>query len=153
MIRLLVVLLALTLISTSFYNKKKVKKYESWEQYFDENLWLKEGIDNYFPDTSILNQLHLPKEQQWILFVGNWCSDTRDLLPKFLKVAKLKNWNIHIDALFALGPKKKGKVAKEFKVTKVPTFVLINNQKEIGRIEESVNESIEKALLELCKTN
>ncbi len=121
--------------------------------------WLTNGIDEYKPDAASLQYLKQHMGQyQLLIAIGTWCGDSKDLLPKLFKV--LQELNINYSDLMMIGmdrekttlTKEGKKLRKQFKITLLPTFILVNNNgDEIGRIEESVNKSVEADLAEIIK--
>ncbi len=121
--------------------------------------WLTTGIDEYKPDAASLQYLrqHIGK-YKLAIYLGTWCGDSKDLVPKLFRV--LQDLNIRYDELMMVGmdrekttlTKEGKKLVKKFKIKLLPTFVLIDEQgHEAGRIEESVNKSIEADLAEIIK--
>jgi thiol-disulfide isomerase/thioredoxin len=113
--------------------------------------WFKEGMDKYSPNDSDVNKLKSRLKNNklsFIVFGGTWCDDTRELLPEFYKTMKLAEVNENRITLYALDRDKACGIAipKEYNITNVPTFIIIEDGKEIGRIVESVDISLERDL-------
>lgn len=117
--------------------------------------WLPTGIEEYSPDAAAVSFLekNLP-HYQLLVFMGTWCGDTKDLLPKLFKV--LQQANIATDELMMVGMDRgkntitrEGKrLVRKYKAKSLPTFVLIDGDgQEAGRIVESVNKSVEEDLV------
>lgn len=115
--------------------------------------WLNVGIKNYKSDKIVLEKL---KKINWteysvVAVCGSWCEDTQHLLPQFINVSeqiKLQNINYY----FVDREKKSPENAKEnFKIDKIPTFIIYKNGKELGRIIETVPEAVEKVLLKMTE--
>jgi len=75
-------------------------------------------------------------------FLGTWCGDTKNLLPKFVKTWKTMGLSedqiefiaLHVeDEKYKQGPNKE---TDAYNIHKVPTFVFEKDGKEIGRIVE-----------------
>lgn len=112
--------------------------------------WFTEGYNSYNPDSYIINELKKSDKNIYILvFAGDWCSDTYYLLPQFYKTTDLAGIANH--QLYFLDRNKKSQDGLEnnYKIELVPTFIIIKNGEETGRIEETVDESIEKDLLKI----
>jgi len=108
--------------------------------------WFKTGYDAYKPDGFSMNLLTMRKDHiSIIIFGGSWCDDTKNLLPEFYKVAE--NAGISPDQITLIGvdrnkDSRDGR-SKQYNIEKVPTFILMYDGKEIGRIVESVQKNIE----------
>jgi len=112
--------------------------------------WFKQTYQDYNPDNHAVDSLTLLKKHVNIVVLGgSWCSDTRDLLPKFYKtaeMAKIPAENIILIGVDHHKHSRDGR-SRKYKIKRVPTFVLYYDGKEIGRVVESVNKSIETDML------
>ena len=86
----------------------------------------------------------------YVLF-GTWCHDSQREVPRFLQL--LNSLNIQENYIHLIGlnflknePLDRG---KHFQIKKTPTFVFLRNQKEIGRIVEMPEISLEADLLKI----
>lgn len=116
--------------------------------------WLDKGIIDYKPDGVDLAFLgkHL-KQYEVVTFMGTWCEDSQNLVPKLLKVLAAADYPMHQHTMYGVDRTKMAKYteAKFYEISRVPTFILIKDNQEVGRITESVNKSIEadlKAIIE-----
>ena len=112
--------------------------------------WFSERYENYTPEENVISRLKMTdKNLTFLIFAGEWCSDTRKLLPEYYKVTDMAG--IVNQQLYFLDRNKQSpdKLEKSYNITLVPTFIVIKNGKEIGRIEESVDSNIETELLEI----
>jgi hypothetical protein len=109
--------------------------------------WFVSGKKAYQPDSLVLKSLQKQLADHQIIVVGgSWCDDTQYLLPKFYTLFTSEQArNIK---LYMVG-KNKTEGPPGFKIDRIPTFIVIKNDKEVGRIVESAKESIEKDLLKL----
>jgi thiol-disulfide isomerase/thioredoxin len=101
--------------------------------------WYLPNQSAYTPDTSILNAMERGKGKiQFVVFGGTWCDDTRFIVPKFFKIQELSGVADKDIAFFAVSREKKtlGNVAEVFKITNVPTIIVMKDGKEIGRVVE-----------------
>lgn len=89
----------------------------------------------------------------FLIFAGSWCSDTKLELPRFLKVIDTLNLGINPLDMYFLDLNKKSKFVTPsvYNISLVPTFVVLRAGKEIGRIEETPKESIEKDVLKILR--
>ena len=73
-----------------------------------------------------------------IVFVGTWCEDSKNLLPVFYRLVDKSDYP---DSRITLIGVDRAKTAPKnlhtkYKITNVPTFIVIRNGKEIGRVVE-----------------
>jgi hypothetical protein len=89
----------------------------------------------------------------FLIFAGSWCSDTKLELPRFLKVIDTLNLGKNPLDMYFLDLNKKSKFVTPsvYNISLVPTFVVLRAGKEIGRIEETPKESIEKDVLKILR--
>lgn len=119
-----------------------------------DNAWFKEGYSDYQPDTSSVKGIEDNMGSYTIMvFGGTWCSDTKNLLPKFYKTTDASNISPEKITLYLLNDRKKSsdRLEKKYKVNAVPVFIVMKDGIEVGRIVESVDKSIEADLLKLIK--
>ena len=120
--------------------------------------WLRKGFSDYQPDASAMKFLegHL-RSYDIRVFMGTWCSDSHDLIPKFYKVLQGIGFMPMGNLVIGLDRAKTTKdpymiQVREFRVTLVPTIILINSQgREVGRITESADKSIEADMVKIIK--
>lgn len=133
---------------------------QSWtgatkEENLSENFpWFSQGYAAYNPDSSYIHELKKGLPQYTVLvFAGLWCKDTQLLLPKFYKVTDLSGLSRDKVELYLLDRKKKSpqRLEQKYDVTAVPVFIIMRDGVEVGRIVESVEESIEKDLFVLIQ--
>ena len=82
-----------------------------------------------------------------------WCSDTQNLLPKFFKTIDAAGIPRTQVKLYMVDEQKNSpdKQEKQYAVVSVPTFIILENGQEKGRVVESVQQSIEADLLKLLE--
>lgn len=119
--------------------------------------WYKPTYENYTPTADIIAQLKklgLEKFKLKIVF-GSWCGDSKRELPKMMKVLNAAGFpekNIELigvyDSLevYKQGPKRE---EKGLNIYRVPTFIVYQKDKEVGRIVEFPVESLERDLLKI----
>jgi len=111
--------------------------------------WLKTGREEYKPNEEKLDYLRLHlKEYAMVVFLGTWCDDSHELIPKLEKLLQMTVYPTDRLTMYGTDRAKKTKNGehKQYDVTLVPTIILISNGKEAGRITESVEKSIEADL-------
>jgi thiol-disulfide isomerase/thioredoxin len=101
--------------------------------------WFKDNQKGYVPQAAALDALKKNKDSvNLLVFGGTWCDDTRTLLPKFFSLADaagISPWRI---TLVGVDRNKKTlhHLTEAFGITNVPTFIVMKNGKEIGRVVE-----------------
>lgn len=106
----------------------------------------------YKPDPKIITQLNSVQDTILIdVFMGMWCHDSKREIPAFFKIMESIE-NPLISAKYtALEYKRKGpkEIIKTNDIKRTPTFIIYKNGKEVGRIIEEVEVSIESDLYEI----
>lgn len=121
--------------------------------------WYKPGYEGYVPNTDIISQLKKANASTITLKIvfGSWCGDSRRELPRMMKVLNAAGFpekNIQLigvyDSLevYKQAPKRE---EKGLNIYRVPTFIVYQKNKEIGRIVEYPVESLERDLLKIIK--
>jgi thiol-disulfide isomerase/thioredoxin len=110
------------------------------------------GKNQYQPNEESIKKLKsVTADLQIIVFLGTWCSDSEREVPRFLNVMELTN-NSHITfRLFGLDHTKRDPdgFAEKYQIEFVPTFIVLHNNEEIGRIVETPTVSLEQDLVEI----
>ena len=89
-----------------------------------------------------------------VVFGGTWCEDSHFVLPKFFKLQEQSNFPDAGISFFAVDRNKKtiGGIADAFKITNVPTIIVMKDGKEVGRVVEyGKSGQWDKELVELLK--
>jgi len=120
---------------------------------FEDFPWFKSNYEAYNSalSTDILYLRAFNDRIKFIVFGGTWCDDTRILLPKFFRVLDEARFPASAVTLYGVNRQKKslhGETEK-YGIVNVPTFIVLKDGKEIGRIVESVKKSIEVDLKEM----
>ncbi len=110
----------------------------------------------YNPDTMILNQLsRKAKDYRINIFLGSWCSDSQEQVPRFIKIADLAGISPDQISIWCLDRKKHcGAISDlivQSAIEKVPTFIFYQGENEIGRITETPIESLESDWLKILE--
>lgn len=117
--------------------------------------WLTINYKSYKLDSSTYKNLVQTDldSLSFLIFAGSWCSDTKLELPRFLKVIDTLNLGKNPLDMYFLDLNKKSKFVTPsvYNISLVPTFVVLRAGKEIGRIEETPKESIEKDVLKILR--
>jgi thiol-disulfide isomerase/thioredoxin len=101
--------------------------------------WYGPNQSSYKPNVAVLNAMEAAKEKvQYVIFGGTWCEDTQFILPKFFKLQEQAGVSDNSISFYGVDRKKKtlGNLADAFKITNVPTIIVMKNGMEIGRVVE-----------------
>ncbi len=108
--------------------------------------WLGSGAAEYRGNADAIAGIkQLQGNYRFVLFVGTWCEDTQIVLPQFLSVMRQSGIPQSAITMYGVNRTKKALNQEEvrFNITRVPTIIVLNQNREIGRITESVSTSIE----------
>jgi thiol-disulfide isomerase/thioredoxin len=101
--------------------------------------WFKANQAGYRPDTATLNSFERAKgKYQFVVFGGTWCEDTQFIIPKFFNLQEKTGIPDESITFFGVDRSKNslGNIAKAFNITLVPTIIVMQSGKEIGRVVE-----------------
>jgi thiol-disulfide isomerase/thioredoxin len=96
----------------------------------------------------------LPK-YRLVVFIGTWCEDTQHLLPQLYRTLEDASYDFNALEMYGVNRRKEGLNAEHliYNIKYVPTIIVMDRFKEVGRIIESVNTSIEEDLLDILESN
>jgi hypothetical protein len=126
----------------------------------DKNKILKTGQEwkdnymNYRVDESFLETLKakIGGNLKIDVYLGTWCSDSRNNVPKFIKIIEaVDKDNLPVN-YYNVKRKPSSDVkyfVEDLKVERVPTFIFYREGKEIGRIVENPENSLIEDFLEI----
>jgi hypothetical protein len=121
--------------------------------YFDFPEWSEEELSYQLLPAFAEEINKINKPVKVIIFLGTWCDDSKYNVPVFFKsVAQNKNINYE---LWAVDRQKKieNNMHEKYNLKKVPTFVFEINNREVGRIVENPQNSIEEDIIEILSKN
>ena len=101
--------------------------------------WFAENQMSHKPDTATVNKIRNAKDSFYILaFGGTWCGDTKHILPQVYNTLDAAGFSQDRMTLIGVDRSKKtiNNLTEIFGVTNVPTFIIMKNGKEIGRVVE-----------------
>ena len=101
--------------------------------------WYDPSQASYKPDAAVLSALLAAKGKvQFVIFGGTWCEDTQNILPKFFKLQEQAGIDDNSISFYGVDRTKKtlGNINDAFKITNVPTIIVMKDGKEIGRVVE-----------------
>jgi hypothetical protein len=116
----------------------------------------KSRYESYAPPDAAIEKLReaataLKHDVRVDVVFGSWCGDSREQVPKFLKVRSLLGGGLLPSSYFGVTRDKKSppEAVQGRDIERVPTFIVSFRGSEIGRIVETPKESIEADLLEI----
>lgn len=101
--------------------------------------WYKQNLQGYTPYAAAVDAFKGAKDSVYILaFGGTWCGDTHFILPKVLAVTEAAGVADNHITLLGVDRAKTTVhgLEKAFNVTRVPTFIVLKDGKEVGRVVE-----------------
>lgn len=101
--------------------------------------WFAQTQKGYTPDANLTKQYAASKDSvNIIVFGGTWCDDTKMLLPKFYATADAAGFADNRITLIGVDREKKSlfNLTEAFDIKNVPTFIVMKNGKEVGRVVE-----------------
>lgn len=113
----------------------------------------REKYDKFEPEADMVDALktRLGPELKIDVYLGFWCSDSRENLPPFIKLLDRAGTGVAVRYFDV--PRKVDKETKYFveesQVEKVPTFIFYRNGSEIGRIIENPKTSLIEDMMEI----
>ena len=123
--------------------RSRILSAEEWQQ----------NYDGYTPDPVRIETLKqkIGKNLRVDVYLGLWCSDSRNNVPPFLKI--LDAAGVPLSVRFLNVQRKPVKTIQyfsdQFRVERVPTFIFYRGDAEIGRIIENPKASMLEDMIDL----
>lgn len=119
--------------------------------------WYKPGYEGYVPNAGVLSQLKKAGAEKLTVKVvfGSWCGDSKRELPRMMKVlhaAGFPEKNIQLIGVYdslEVYKQAPNREEKTLNIYRVPTYIVYQKDKELGRIVEYPVESLERDLLKI----
>lgn len=118
------------------------------------DVWYTKNLDGYTVDSITTTQLKpLLQNKQFLLFMGTWCGDSRREVPRMYKIldhSQVKPSQIQLinlnnsDTAYKQSPTHE---ERGLNILRVPTLLIFENGREVGRVVESPVISLEKDIL------
>lgn len=145
--------------TTTITPKEKVLKGLLNRSIIENDTTFKWFKDNYklgrVDDSAVIAFKKYGNAIHMIIFGGTWCEDTQNLLPQFYRLADASGFADSSITLVGVDRKKKtlDNLSDAFHITNVPTFIVMKDGKEIGRvIEYGKYGKIDKELGEIVRS-
>lgn len=117
--------------------------------------WFFPEYEMYHPDSSVIPLLKKETEKhlQVKIIMGTWCSDSRREVPRFYKILDALGFDEQNVKLYFVERDKTcpDLDTEALHIERVPTFIFYRNGKELGRIVETPEESLEKDMYHIIK--
>ncbi|CUU08094.1 Thiol-disulfide isomerase or thioredoxin [Candidatus Thermokryptus mobilis] len=114
--------------------------------------WYSLGYSNFvIEDTQSFNIIKSKANQfDVLIFLGTWCPDSREHVPKFMKIMDMAGVSRENIKFIGLDRDKTLKgLTDRYNIKRVPTFIFIKDGKEIGRIVENPEVSLTKHIAKI----
>jgi len=100
--------------------------------------WYSENLKGYTPQSQAVAELKKNTNIQFITFMGTWCGDSKFIIPKFYSLLDASGFPQDKVTLIGVDRNKKtlSHLAEALNVINVPTIIVMNNGKEVGRVVE-----------------
>jgi thiol-disulfide isomerase/thioredoxin len=87
----------------------------------------------------------------YVVFFGTWCKDSKREVPRFHKVVDLAGIGAERIRYYAVDRSKKSSdgLTEQYNIEFVPTFIFLKDGKEIGRIVEKPQSTLEDDMLSI----
>jgi thiol-disulfide isomerase/thioredoxin len=121
-----------TKILKGFINKKELASDTAFN-------WYAQNTKSFTPNAELVKQYSAGKDGvNLIVFGGTWCGDTQILLPKFFATTDAAGVAENHITLIGVDRDKKSlfNLTDAFAITNVPTFIVMKDGKEVGRVVE-----------------
>lgn len=122
--------------------------------------WFTKNHDTYQPNSELINTIASElKTYSITLFMGTWCSDSQQEVPKLYKV--LEACNFPMDQLSVIAVSEKPNMYKQspqheeagLNIHRVPTVIFYKDGKEVNRIVEHPVTTFEEDIQNIITTN
>ena len=101
--------------------------------------WFQQNYKLGRPDASAVDAFkkHV-NDFQMVVFIGTWCDDTQNLLPQFFQLTDAAGYTEDNITLIGVDRPKTtlSDLHRAFHILEVPTFIVMKDGKEVGRVVE-----------------
>ena len=112
----------------------------------------KRSVTNYaFDTTLLLSQIEKFNDIDIVILFGSWCPDSQREVPRFLEILKIVDYPMDMLTILAVDRNKviNGIDVSKYDLKFVPTFIIMKDGKELGRIIEEPKVSLGSDLMEI----
>jgi len=109
------------------------------------------AFHEYSPAADIVGQLSFPEDMEIYVVFGSWCSDSLHHVPAFMKILQAVSFPPEKTIYIAVNRQKEDPegLSAPFNIERVPTFIFLQGGREIGRIVENPETSLEQDTLNI----
>jgi thiol-disulfide isomerase/thioredoxin len=114
--------------------------------------WFNSEYNMYEVDSTALKDASAKlKNDKITIVMGTWCSDSRREVPRFYKILDYLGYPSDKVKLLMVDRNKKGNGNETdgLNIERVPTIIFYKNDKELGRIVEYPEESLDKDMMKI----
>ena len=115
--------------------------------------WYDYEYEEYTPDQTVIEKLkkHINDVLRIKIVMGSWCSDSQREVPRFFRIMDDAGIPDEKVELISVNRDKKipGMDISALKIERVPTFIVYDGIKELGRIIETPEKKLEEDLLRI----
>jgi thiol-disulfide isomerase/thioredoxin len=119
--------------------------------------WFSKGFEEYQPDQNVIEKMmEINKDNLTIQIVmGTWCPDSRREVPRFMRVLERLKFPAEKVTFIGVDNSKLSPVGDfdKLDIQRVPTFIILKNKVEAGRIIENPVTSLEQDMLNILTRN
>jgi thiol-disulfide isomerase/thioredoxin len=117
--------------------------------------WYNSGYKNYRYGQVYVDELkgYVPKISKIVVILATWCPDTRRELPRVLRILDDMDYPSQKIEMYAVDREKKTDVKgfDTYKFSRVPTVIFYDGDKEIGRIIEQPEMTLEEDMVSMFR--
>lgn len=137
-------------VSEKIYPVGKCTRVELESGEFGEHF--QNEYSQYKPDIERISELkEMIGEVDILIVLGTWCHDSQVQIPRFFKILdQLEIENLQPEIICVDRNKTAPDISvDELNIERVPTFILLKNEQEIGRIIETPEKTLESDLVKI----
>ena len=106
--------------------------------------WFYSGVNSYHPNDNMLNYIKDNRGKfNVVAFVGTWDDQSRTMLPELYKILILGGSPDEQITTYGADEKMETGAPTDYKIKKLPTFIMLKDGKEIGRISGDLDDTLE----------
>lgn len=140
------------LISVIGCQKQYLVGYYDKDEFLQACEWKTKVNDKYKPKAQYMDSIAGIRDSAKVkLFLGTFCPDSKRLVPKFFAILPdLPVSDLQIISVDTTKKDERG-MAQTVGLKKIPTFIIYNDEQEVGRIVERSRGRLEKRLFYIFK--
>lgn len=137
-------------VMTGKWSREGLKTSDLFKTFYDAE------YASYNPETTVLDNIKIARATKTItvtIVMGSWCGDSQEQVPRFFKILDILSFQEADVTIICVDRNKKSLNGEtdNLGITLVPTFIIYDSGKEIGRIIETPKEALEKDLFTIIK--